>query len=123
MKERESLPDYSRKRRRRAQTPEEREAQLISLAMDCVEERIRNGKASSQELVHFLRAGSNKERYEKEKLALELELVKAKTENLRMAQKNEEMYAEALRAFKRYSGTAEEDEEDVHSTRDVDNPS
>ena len=112
MKERESLPDYSRKRRRRAQTPEEREAQLISLAMDCVEERIRNGKASSQELVHFLRAGSNKERYEKEKLALELELVKAKTENLRMAQKNEEMYAEALRAFKRYSGTAEEDEED-----------
>lgn len=112
MKEQESLPISSKRRRRRAQTPEEREAQLISLTMDCVEERIRTGKASSQELVHFLRAGSNKERYEKEKLALELELVKAKTENLRMAQKNEEMYSEALKAFKRYTGADDDEDED-----------
>ena len=112
MKSTESSPVSNKRRRRRAMSPEEREAQLISLTMDCVEERIRNGKASSQELVHFLRAGSNKERYEKEKLALELELVKAKTENLRMQQKNDEMYAEALRAFKRYSGTDMDEEED-----------
>lgn len=116
MKHEESSPVSNKRRRRRAMTPEEREAQLISLTMDTVEERIRTGKASSQELVHFLRAGSNKERYEKEKLALELELVKAKTENLRMQQKNDEMYAEALRAFKRYSGTdvdEDDDDEDI----------
>lgn len=116
MKTTESSPVSNKRRRRRAMSPEEREAQLISLTMDTVEERIRTGKASSQELVHFLRAGSNKERYEKEKLALELELVKAKTENLRMQQKNDEMYAEALRAFKRYSGAdpdEEEDDEDI----------
>ena len=116
MKTTESSPVSNKRRRRRAMSPEEREAQLISLTMDTVEERIRTGKASSQELVHFLRAGSNKERYEKEKLALELELVKAKTENLRMQQKNDEMYAEALKAFKRYSGAdsdEEEDDEDV----------
>lgn len=116
MKTTESSPVSNKRRRRRAMSPEEREAQLISLTMDTVEERIRTGKASSQELVHFLRAGSNKERYEKEKLALELELVKAKTENLRMQQKNDEMYAEALKAFKRYSGTdtdEEDDDEDI----------
>lgn len=112
MKNKESPPLSPRKSRRRAQTPEEREAQLISLAMDRVEERMLNGTASSQEYVHFLRAASTKERYEREKVALELELVKAKTENLRMQQKNEEMYANALRAFKRYTGATDEDEED-----------
>lgn len=112
MKSKESSPVSNKRRRRRAMTPEEREAQLISLTMDTVEERIRTGKASSQELVHFLRAGSNKERYEKEKLALELELVKAKTENLRMQQKNDEIYADALRAFKRYSGTDDAEDDD-----------
>lgn len=105
-------PSVSIKRSRsRARTPEEREAQLISLAMDRVEERMRDGTASSQEYVHFLRAASSKERFEVEKTKLELELVKAKTENLRLSQKNEEMCANALRAFKKYSG-AEDDEED-----------
>lgn len=112
MKGKETPAVLPKRRRRRAQSPEEREAQLISLAMDRVEERMMNGTASSQEYVHFLRAASTKERYEKEKLALELELVKAKTENLRMAQKNEQMYADALRAFKLYTGVEEVDDED-----------
>lgn len=116
MKGKETPAVLPKRRRRRAQSPEEREAQLISLAMDRVEERMLNGTASSQEYVHFLRAASTKERYEKEKLSLELELVKAKTENLRMAQKNEQMYAEALRAFKLYTGIEEdvEDDEDLY---------
>lgn len=116
MKSKESSPVSSKRRRRRAMSPEEREAQLISLTMDVVEDRIRNGKASSQELVHFLRAGSNKERFETQKLELELQLVQAKTENLRLQQKNDEIYAEALKAFKRYSGTddiEDEDDEDI----------
>lgn len=116
MKHEESSPVSSKRRRRRAMSPEEREAQLISLTMDVVEDRIRNGKASSQELVHFLRAGSNKERFENQKLELELQLVQAKTENLRLQQKNEEIYSEALKAFKRYSGAdvdEDEDDEDI----------
>lgn len=116
MKSKESSPVSEKRRRRRAMSPEEREAQLISLTMDVVEDRIRNGKASSQELVHFLRAGSNKERFETQKLELELQLVQAKTENLRLQQKNDEMYAEALKAFKRYSGTddiEDDDDEDI----------
>lgn len=112
MKSKESSPVSEKRRRRRAMSPEEREAQLISLTMDVVEDRIRNGKASSQELVHFLRAGSNKERFETQKLELELQLVQAKTENLRLQQKNDEMYAKALKAFKRYSGTDDVEDDD-----------
>ena len=111
MKGKETTPVPIKRSRRKAQSPEEREAQLISLAMDRVEQRMLDGTASSQEYVHFLRAASTKERYEKEKLSLELELVKAKTENLRMAQKNEQMYAEALKAFKRYTGADDMEEE------------
>ena len=41
-----------------ATTPEGREQQLIALAMEATEKRIRDGTASAQELVHFLKAGS-----------------------------------------------------------------
>ena len=68
------------RRMRPALTPEARENQMISLAMDRAEERLMNGTASSQEIVHFLKLGSTRERLEKEKIALENELVKAKTE-------------------------------------------
>ncbi len=118
MKSKETPPLSPRKSRRRARSPEEREAQLISLAMDRVEERMMNGTASSQEYVHFLKAASTKERYETEKVALELELVKAKTENLKLQQKSEEMYAKALKAFKRYTG-ADDDEEDEEEDEDL----
>ena len=53
---------------RPALTPEAREGQLIALATDLVEQRLRDGTATSQEVVHFLRLGSMRERLEREKL-------------------------------------------------------
>ena len=104
----------SRRPRRQAQTPEERENYLISLALDRVEERMLNGTASGQEYVQFIRMASSKNRNETEKTRLELELVKAKTENLRLQQRNEEMFANAIAAFKRYSGANDDEEEDLY---------
>ena len=43
----------STRRMRPALTPEARENQMISLAMDVAEERLRNGTASSQEKDHL----------------------------------------------------------------------
>ena len=100
---------------RPAITFEGRENQLIALAVDCVEQRMRNGTASAQEYIHYLKLASTKERLEKEKLELELELVRAKTEALQAAQRNEQLYAEAIEAFKLYTGHADEDE-DVYGT-------
>lgn len=105
----------TKSRRRRAQTPEERENQLISLALDRVEERMQNRTATAQEYIQFIRMASSKARAEADKVALELELVKAKTENLRMQQRNEEMFSNAIQAFKRYSGASnEDDDEDLY---------
>lgn len=99
-------------RSRPALTPEARENQMISLAMDLVEQRLRDGSASSQETTHFLKLASSKERIEKEILERQKELITAKTEALQSQKRVEELYAEALKAMKTYSGAQEEDEYD-----------
>jgi uncharacterized protein YcaQ len=100
------------KKFRPAASPEARENQLISLAYDVAEERLRNGTATSQEVVHFLRLGSMKERKELELMEKKNELMKAKTEALQSAKKIEELYANAINAFKDYRGNSEEEDYD-----------
>lgn len=90
------------KRMRPALTPEARENQLISLAMDRAEQQIRDGTASSQVITHFLKLGSEKNKLELEKLRAENELLKAKTEDLESRQDIKQLYEEAMEAFKGY---------------------
>ncbi|MFI3115548.1 MAG: hypothetical protein R3Y12_05360 [Clostridia bacterium] len=92
---------------RPALSPETRENQMISLAVDLVEKQLLEGTASSQVISHYLKLGSTKERVELEKLKLEKELIEAKTENMRSAQRSEEVYTEVLNAMKRYNGTGD----------------
>jgi len=96
---------------RPAISPEARENQLIALAYDVAEERLRNGTATSQEVVHFLRLGSMKERKEMELMEKKNELMAAKTEALQSAKRIEELYTNAISAFKTYRGTGDEDDE------------
>lgn len=56
----------SGKKIRPALTPEARENQLISLAVDLVEQRLLDGTASAQEVTHFLKLGSMREKLERE---------------------------------------------------------
>lgn len=85
-------------------TPEGQENHLISLANNLVEQRLRDGTASSQEVTHFLKLGSMKEALEREKLEEENKLLRAKTETLKSQKRSEETYLEALNAMRRYSG-------------------
>lgn len=101
----------TKRRRAPATSPEAREKQLTALAYDAVEKRIREGKASSQELVHFLRVGSTKEQLEKENIELKNQLTEARTESLQSAARMEELYQEAIRAFGTYRGSSDEDGE------------
>ena len=55
-----------------ARSPENRENQLIEKAYRVVEQRLNDGTASAQEIVHFLRLGTAKAQLEKEKLEAEL---------------------------------------------------
>lgn len=95
---------------RPALTPEARENQLISLAVDLVEQRLLDGTASSQETTHFLKLGSMKNRLEMQKLQEENKLLQAKTDALQSAKRVEELYFEAISAMRRYSGGGDQDE-------------
>ena len=102
-------PKKEKRTRPPALTPEGRENQLISLAIDLAEKQLSEGTASSQVITHYLKLGSTKERLEKEKLEKENELLKARTESLQSAKRVEELYKEALNAMKRYSGKSGDD--------------
>lgn len=95
---------------RPALTPEARENQLISLAVDLAEKQLMEGTASSQVITHYLKLGSTKERIEKEILEKQKELIEAKTQSLQSAKRIEELYANALDAMRRYSGQSEIDD-------------
>lgn len=99
----ESTKTTAKRKMRPALTPEARENQLISLAVDLAEQQLIEGTASSQVITHYLKLGSTKERLEKEKLEQENELLRAKTEALQSAQRVEELYANALDAMRNYS--------------------
>lgn len=88
-----------------ASTPEGRENEMIMLAYHEVERRIRNHEATSQELVHFLKMGSEKERLEREKLEVEMELQRVKAEAIESGKHMEELYQDAIAAMKLYSGS------------------
>ena len=97
---------------RPAMSPEARENQMIAYAVDLAEKQLREGTASSQVITHYLKLGSSKERREREKLERENELLRAKAENLQSAQRSEEVYREALKAMRTYSGQITDEEED-----------
>ena len=98
------------KKTRPALSPEARENQLISRAVDLAETQLIEGTASSQVITHYLKLGSTKERIEKEILEKQKELISAKTEAMRSAKRVEELYTNALNAMRRYSGQSESDE-------------
>lgn len=104
----------STRKLRPALTPEAREKQMMSLAMDCAEQQMRDGTASSQVICHFLKLASSKEKLEKERLEEENKLLRAKAEALKSAETSEELYRNAIKAFSRYSGHGSEYDEDEY---------
>lgn len=112
-KKMEPIDQNSSRKIRPALTPEARETQLISLAMDLVEQRLLNGTATSQETTFFLKLGSMKEKVEKEILEKQKTLIEAKTDALQAAKRIEELYANALSAMREYSGQDYEDDETI----------
>lgn len=98
--------------RRPALSPEARENQMISLAVDLAEKQLMDGTASSQVITHYLKLGSTKERLEMEILEKQKDLMTAKTEALQSAKRIEELYKDAISAFREYNGQGARNEED-----------
>ena len=96
---------------RPALTPEARENQMISYAVDLAEKQLREGTASSQLITHYLKLATERERLEREKIRQEIELQKAKTKALASDEEIKLMYADAIKAMQKYSGYGDQDED------------
>lgn len=104
-----------RRQRKNARSVEQRENQMIALAVDLAEKQLIEGTASSQVITHYLKLGSTKERLEKEIMAKQKDLLEAKTEAIQSAKRQEELLTEAIRAFTLYRGETVDDS-DLHRT-------
>lgn len=100
------------KNRPPAKTPEARENQLISLAVDLAEKQLKEGTATSQVITHYLKLGSTREYLEKEILKEKKELLSAQTKQIESSERIEALYKEALDAMRTYSGRIEDDYEE-----------
>ena len=92
----------------RASTPDAREAQVIAKAYDLAEKRILEGTASDTLVREFIKLGSPKEQIERDILERQRDLITAKTEALRAQKRVDELYSDALSAFKSYHGDGED---------------
>lgn len=98
------------KKIRPALTPEARENQMISLAVDLAEKQLQEGTASSQVITHYLKLGSMRERLEREKLEEENKLLRARTKAIEEGADMKELYENAIKAMQRYSGHGDEND-------------
>lgn len=107
-----SSSNSNKKPMRPALNPEARENQLISLAIDLVEQRLLDGTASAQETTHFLKLASRKAKLEVERAELENKLIEAKTQMINDQADMKKLYKDAIAAMRQYSGNVSESEED-----------
>ena len=105
--------DSKKHSRRPATTPEGRENELVSSAIDLAESQILNGTASSQVITHFLKLGSTREQLEQQRLKHENELTRVRIEAIESQKRVEELYMEALQAMRSYSGDLSIPDQDV----------
>lgn len=93
-----------------AETSEAREQQMINLAMNLAEQKLRDGSASNSIIIHYLKLGTARAEVEKEKLKAETDLAVAKIKGLEGQAKMEELYAKAIEGMKTYQGNTFQEE-------------
>ena len=99
---------------RPAMTPDAREKEICALAVDLAEQQLRDGTASPSVITHYLKLATQREKLETERLKAEVELSNAKTKAIDSERETLAAYKEAMAAFARYSGHADEAENDEY---------
>ena len=93
-------------------TVEGRFDQLVNLAVDLAEERLRDKSASNQLISEIIRYGSQKEKLTREKIQMETQMLAAKADALRAQETSAQLLQDAMRAMTEYSPSRDEFEED-----------
>lgn len=96
--------------KRKMQTIEGRENQLISLAFDEVERRLKNGTISSQLLNTLIQSGTVRAQKMLEKLDSDIKVSNAKVRYMESQENSEEVAREAIDALRRYRRSSYDDE-------------
>lgn len=95
----------------RGTTVEAREREMIALAVDQAENLLREGKAPTSVLLHYLQLGATDYPLKKERLQRQNELFAAKKEAIERQETDGELYRNAIEAMRRYSGAMDSGEE------------
>lgn len=101
---------------RPALTPTARDNQMIALAVDLAEKQLRDGTASAQVIVHYLKLGTEREKLELETLRHQNKLIEAKTKSYQSEARYAELLNKAMRAFSEYSPHGNDRDEELFRT-------
>lgn len=95
-------------------TPEAREMQLVNLAYDLLEQRLRDGTATSQEVTTMIRYGTQKAQLELDIMRSQKDLMDAKRDSINASIQNDEMFQEAIKAMGIYSGQSDDYDSELY---------
>lgn len=84
--------------------PASREQQMIGLAVNLAEDRLRKGTATSQIIEHYLKLASTQAQMQLRLMEAEIKLKEAKAAGIEADQRTEERYQAAIEAMRRYNG-------------------
>ena len=98
------MSNTPKRRRKPAQTVEDRENELVKSAIDLAAQQLNDGTASPSVITHFLRLGSVREQLERRKLLKENDLMDVKMAAIEASERREQEYSEAIAALRRYKG-------------------
>lgn len=90
--------------------PDAREQHMIALAVNLAEQKLRDGTATSQIIEHYLKLGTARAQLEHDLMMEELELKRAKTDQIKAERVEEEKYQRAIDAMRLYSGHGDPEE-------------
>lgn len=88
-------------------TEEARRNNLINLAYDLAERRLREGTATAQEITYLLRLSGPKADLQYEIMRSQQKLLDAKTKSIESMEAQNDMYQQAIEAMRIYSGGLE----------------
>lgn len=101
-----------RPRKSSARTPEAREQEMINLAMEEAERKLRDGTAPAPLVMMFAKAGLGRERLERQRLEEENVLLRAKVEQIESGAQSNEKLDRVFNALRKYQGHPVEDDDD-----------
>lgn len=103
-----------RPRKSSAKTSEQREAEMINLAMELSEQKLRDGTAPAPLVMMFAKAGLKRQQLEDSKLESEVHMLRAKVADMERAGQSNEKLDRVFRALRTYQGMPVDPDEEQY---------